>query len=262
MSLIDLQRDMRAWLTREDGAAAIRLGGEDAAAGLHIHRSNFRASLAACLEESFTRTRDWIGHDAFAHAVAAHVERVPPSSWTLDAYPRDFPATLALLYPGDPEVAELARIDLALAEAFVGPDAAPLAAAALREVDWDQAALQLTPTLDLFDLTTNAPAIWSALADGIEPPAVALLPEAGAILIWRQGEAAQFRAIDQMEKQALLAARVGVPFADLCAGLVDVLGEEDGIARAGGMLGRWIADGLIVDVFDSVDGARRRPNSC
>ena len=56
--------------------------------------------------------------------MVAHVARVPPSSWTLDAYPRDFPATLAPLYPDDPEVAELAVLELALAEAFVGADAA------------------------------------------------------------------------------------------------------------------------------------------
>lgn len=250
MSLVDLQRDMRAWLVREDDAAAMRLGGEDAAPGLRIHRNNFRASLAACLEESFARTREWIGGDAFRRAVAAHVERVPPSSWTLDAYSRDFPATLALLYPGDPEVAELAWIDLALGEAFVGADAAPLDAADIGEVDWDRAVLRLAPTLDLSDLTTNAPAIWSALADGAEPPAMTLLPETGAILVWREGEVARFRAIDLMEKQALLAARAGMNFADLCAELVGALGQEDGIARAGGMLGQWLADGLVIAIED------------
>jgi hypothetical protein len=249
MRLIDLQRDMRAWLAREDESAAIRLGGEDVAPGLRVYQNNFRAQLAACIEDSFARTRDWIGGDAFHEAVVAHVDRMPPSSWTLDAYPRDFPATLAMLHPADPEIIELAWIELALAEAFVGPDTAALAATDLGEVDWDRAILHLTSTLDLGDLTTNAPAIWCALSDGELPPPVAHLPEPGAILVWRDGDAPRFRAVDQFERQALLGARAGMPFADLCSGMVEALGEEAGIARAGQLLGQWLADGLVVGII-------------
>lgn len=248
MSLLALQRDMRLWLVREEEAAVDRLGGDDVAPGLRIHQNNFRAQLAACLEESFARTRDWIGGDALHQAVVAHVARVQPSSWTLDAYPRDFPATLALLYPADPEVAELAWIELALAEAFVAPDAAALSVADLGAVDWDRAVLGFSPSLDLAALTTNAPAIWSALAEGLEPPSVADLPEPGAILVWREAEAPRFRVIDQIEREALVRARAGVPFPDLCAALAETLGEEAGVARAGAMLGRWLADGLIVSL--------------
>lgn len=242
-----LQRDMRAWLVAAD-AGAVRRYGRDATPGLLIYQNNYRAQLVACLEESFARTRDWIGGTAFHQAVVAHVDRVPPSSWTLDAYPRDFPATLAMLYPDDPEIAELAWIDCALGEAFVGPDAVPLTTADIAAVDWDHAQLHFTPTLDLCDLTTNAPAIWSAIAAGDTPPSTEILPETGAILVWRQDQIAQFRAIDATERGALLNARAGVTFAVLCSALVEASGEEAGIARAGTMLGQWLADGLIVRI--------------
>jgi hypothetical protein len=247
MTLIDLQRDMRAWLVRDDGAAAARFG-RDAAAGLRVYQNNYRAQLVACLEESFARTRDWIGGEVFHAAVVAHVDRVPPSSWTLDAYPRDFPATLAFLHPDDPEIAELAWIDCALGEAFVAPDASAVASDEVAGVDWDRAVLRITPSLDIGSLTTNAPAIWSAIADGDDPPAVEHLPEPGAILIWRQDQVYRFSAIDQYERQALLAVRAGMAFADLCTMLVEALGEEDGIVRAGQMLGQWLRDGLIVAI--------------
>ena len=136
MSLLALQRDMRLWLTREDGDAAARLGA-DAAPGLRVYQNNYRAQLAACLGESFERTRDWIGGEAFHRAVVAHVDRMPPHSWTLDAYGRDFPATLAALYPADPEVTELAWLDMALGEAFVATDAVALTADDLDDIDWD-----------------------------------------------------------------------------------------------------------------------------
>jgi len=257
VSLLDLQRDLRDWLEHEDASAAIRLGGEDAAPGLRVYQNNFRAQLTTCLEDSFVHTRDWIGGEAFHAAVVAHVERVPPSSWTLDAYPRDFPATLALLYPADPEVAELAWIELALAETFVAPDSTPVTNADLADVDWDRAVLRLSPTLDLAPAATNAPAIWSALAEGAPPPPAALLPEAGAVLVWRELEAPRFRAIDQIERQALLAARAGRSFSELCEALVALLGEEAGVARAGTLLGQWLADNLVVAIEDGrTDGAK------
>ncbi|WCT74505.1 DNA-binding domain-containing protein [Sphingomonas naphthae] len=245
MSLLALQRDFRAWLVDEDAGAARRLG-VSAVPGLGVYQNNYRAQLVACLEETFARTRDWIGGGAFHEAVITHIARVPPNNWTLDAYPRDFPATLAMLYPDDAEVAELAWIDLALGEAFVGPDAVALTTEELPGVDWDTAILRLTPTLDLADLTTNATAIWSALAEGEVPPAVEALPQTGAILVWRQGLSAQFRAIDHYERQALLSARDGLSFAELCDVMVASRGETEGIARAGALLGRWVADGLIV----------------
>lgn len=247
MMLADLQRDLRAWLTRGDAGAAARFGPR-AAPGLGIYQNNYRAQLAACLEDAFEYTREWIGGAAFHDAVVAHVDRLPPGSWTLDAYPRDFPATLAALYPQDPEVAELAWLEMALGEVFVAPDASPLAPGDVGAVDWDRAVLRITPSLDLADLTTNAAAIWSALAADQTPPGAALLDEAGALLVWREGEAARFRAVDQYERQALLAVRAGLPFADFCAAAVEAFGEHDGVALAGRLLGQWLGDGLIVDI--------------
>lgn len=249
MSLLDLQRDMRAWLVSDDEPAAARLGAE-VAPGLRVHQNNYRAQLVACLAEIFPCTRDWIGAEAFEAALAAHIDRVPPSSWTLDAYPRDFPATLAMRYPEDPEVHELAWLECALGEAFVAADAAPLPTAGLTEIDWDEAVLRFTPTLDSGELTTNATAIWSALARDEIPPAAELLAEPGAILVWRSAQVSHFRAIDQIEQQALLLARAGMPFAALCDAMVAFWGAEEGVARAGAMLGQWLSDGLITAAAD------------
>ncbi|RYD62775.1 MAG: DUF2063 domain-containing protein [Sphingomonadales bacterium] len=252
MTLLALQRDMHAWLVREDETAALRLG-VGAAPGLRIHLNNYRSQLVACLAESFANTRAWVGEEAFGTAAALHIDRAPPSSWTLDAYPRDFPATLATLYPDDPEVAELAWIECALGEAFVGPDTASLAASDIADVDWDSAVLIFTPTLALTESTSNAPAIWSALAAEQVPPPAELRSEAGATLVWRHEQDSHFRAIGQIEHQALLWARAGMPFAELCGTMVASWGEKEGIARAGTFLGQWVADGLIVEVRDFDD---------
>jgi hypothetical protein len=250
VSLIDLQRDMHAWLTREDEGAARRFGA-GATAGLSVYLNNYRAQLMACIEGTFERMHAWIGDEEFRRAAAIHIERVPPTSWTLDAYGRDFPATLQILFPDDREIAELAWIDFALDEAFVSADAPALSADSVADVDWDRAVIRMTPSIDIAPLTTNATAIWSALVNGAQPPAVEYLREVGAILVWRHDGTSRFRAIDQYERHALLSIYAGMPFPELCRLMVELLGEEDGVARAGAMLGQWLGDGLIVGISQS-----------
>lgn len=248
MSLLELQRDLHGWLTREDAGAADRIG-PAAAPGLRIYQNNYRAQLVACLEASFARTLAWIGEETFVGAAATHIDAVPPSSWTLDAYARDFPTTLARLFIDDPEVAELAAIELALEEVFVGADAEAMAVADLANVDWDRAAIQLIPALDVVPTRTNAVQIWSSLAAGQPPPVAGDLDAPEAALVWRQDHRSMVRRLDQFELQALIRIRSGVPFAALCAGTAEVFGD-DAAAVAGGWLGRWIADGMIVGVVE------------
>jgi hypothetical protein len=237
MSLLALQRDFGAFL--RDGDAA------DAAPGMRVYQNNYRAQLVACLVDSFTLTLDWIGDDAFERAVIHHIRRVPPSSWTLDAYARDFPDTLAWLHPDDPEIAELAWLELALAEAFVGSDVETLSSADAANVDWDEAILRFIPMIDMCAVTTNACDLWIALAAGEAPPTVATLDKPHALIVWRQDMVSRFRLIDAQEEQAILLARAGLSFADLCAAIVASRGEEEGVVAAGAYLGRWLADGLL-----------------
>jgi hypothetical protein len=250
MSLLALQRDFRGWLCGEQDAVAAHIG-PNAQEGLHVYQNNYRAQLVACLEESFAQTRAWIGEGPFQAAVVTYIDTNPPSSWTLDAYGRDFPAMLAAQYPNDPEIGELAWLENVLGEAFVGPDAPTMTVADAAKVDWDRAVLHFSPTLDHHPAATNAAAIWSALSQDWMPPATELLPEPGAMLVWRDGQVSRFRTIDQRELHALLLARGGMAFPTLCATLADVYGEHDGIALAGAFLGRWIGDGLIRTVTTS-----------
>lgn len=249
MTLLAMQRDVRKWLDHGDEFVAARIG-EKAAPGLRVYQNNYRAQLLACLDETFPHTRDWIGGEAFHETMVAHIERVPPSSWTLDAYPRDFPATLAMRYPDDPEVAELAWIEHGLGEAFVGGDAAAIAPNQIAAVDWDSAVLHFAPTLAQADLTTNACALWAAMEAGDRPPPAEVLPAPGAVLVWRHDNASRFRAAERDELAVILLARAGTPFAGLCAALVDAHGEEAGVALAGALLGRWLADGMITDITE------------
>ena len=244
MSLLALQRDMRDWLDQGSENIAARFP-VSARAGLGIYQNNYRAQLAACLEESFPVTLAWLGGKAFHEAVVAHVEAEPPSSWTLDRYPCGFPGTLRRLYSDDQEVAELAALELALAEAFVAADA-PLLAVDMTKVDWDRAVFSFAPSLSCQPMSTNAPAIWTAIVAEDSPPPATMLPAPGALIVWRSGEVCRFRTIEASEAEALRFLRgPGASFGSFCAGL-----DEQQAGEVGDWLGQWIGDGLIAEISD------------
>ncbi|HEV7436424.1 hypothetical protein AX777_20875 [Sphingobium yanoikuyae] len=247
MSLLALQRDMRDWLTQEDMAAAARIG-VTAEPGLAVYQNNYRTQLVACLESSFQRTRDWIGEDMFLHAAVNHIDSVPPSSWTLDAYGRDFPATLARLHPADLEIAEIAAIELALEDLFVAADCVAVGVEDLADVDWDRAIVTFAPSIDLLHLETNGFAIWQALVDQKEPPEPRYLDKPEVALLWREGEQCRIRIVGDAELKALLNLRRGMTFGELCGDSALSLGDQAGAAVVGQWLGAWLSDQMIAAI--------------
>lgn len=240
VSLLALQQNFRAWLTSEAGEVAARFG-ERARPGLGVYLNNYRAQLLACLSASYPILRAWIGDTAFEGAAARHIDNVPPHAWTLDAYGLDFPETLETLYPADPEIAELARLERELAAAFVGRDAAPVVPADLADIDWDTATIHFVPTFALLPVTTNVAAIWSAISSDEAPPPAARLPEPANLAIWRHGLTPKFRTIPPAEADAMRHVREGGTFAALC--------DKQGPTMAGSFLGQWLSEGLISRIY-------------
>jgi hypothetical protein len=244
MNLAHVQKGFHAMLAAAEDAA---FDGVPPGTGRAVYRNNYRAQLVGCLEESYPLLRAFIGQEAFLHAAATHIRRMPPHAWTLDAYADDFGATLLALFPDNPDLHELAWIEHALDQAFVGPDAAPASADALAAVDWDHAVLRLTPTLHLRTASTNAAALWFALRDGGSPESE-MLAAPGGLLVWRRGFMSCLRDLDPVEHAAILHVHRDGSFAGLCALLVERLGEEQGIHSAGAMLADWLDSGLITGV--------------
>ncbi|HEU4627010.1 MAG TPA: DNA-binding domain-containing protein [Steroidobacteraceae bacterium] len=247
MRLLTLQRNFGTWLTTESAGIAARFG-EEARPGLAVYLNNYRSQLLSCLSTSFPVTRAWMGDTAFLAAAATHIERVPPHSWTLDAYGHDFPETLRALHPEDPDFTEMAALERDLGEAFVGADSARFDPAALGDIDWDRALIHFVPTLRLSSVTTNVVPIWSAI-DALEtPPAVVRLPEPETVAIWRAEFASRLRALTAEEATAVDELREGQTFGAVCAALVERHGEEQGPAIAGAFLGRWLSDQMVARI--------------
>ncbi|NWE21369.1 DNA-binding domain-containing protein [Pseudomonas sp. P7548] len=248
MNLAELQQVFSHWLVSASDESAQLLGNN--AAGLAVYQNNYRAQLVGCLEQAFPHLRRWVGEEAFLAASITHIDSHPPHAWTLDAYPEGFYATLKDVFPRNPDVHELAWIESALNEAFVAADAEPLAPQVLAELDWDTAVLSLTPSLRCHGLTTNAEAIWSALWQETQAPEAVMLEQAGGLLVWRRQFTSRLRQVDALELAALQQVQAHGSFAGLCEFLVERLGEEAGVMRAGEYLATWLGSELIVGVRD------------
>lgn len=240
MNLAEMQRDFRSWLVTASDDAASRLGG-GSFAGLNVYQNNYRVQLIDCLEASYPHVRTWLGEDAFLAAAVAHIDRHPPHAWTLDAYGDNFDDTLASLYPHNPDVHELARIELALAQAFVASDDDALTSDALAQIDWDTAKLRLAPSLKILAATTNATDIWSALQRNETLPESEMLAETSGVVVWRQQFTVFLESVDALEYAAMLLIQKDGNFTGLCDMLVERLGEKEGIAKAGALLVNWIS---------------------
>jgi len=248
MSLLELQRQFCAHLLDAPSPIAERIAGDSGASGLAVYHHAYRAQLVACLGDTYEKLWAWLGDDAFQAAADRYVAAHPPQSWTLSDYGSAFPEMLAEVYPDDPEVAELARLDWALRRAFDGEDARPIGAADLADVDWETAMFRFTPTLQMFPIRTNCAGIWNALALDQTPPAATCLTEPTALRVWRLGLAPQFSSMDACEYDSLFRLQLGASFSELCAHLGDTLGEAQAALTIGQLLGRWLQDHLLISI--------------
>jgi hypothetical protein len=250
MNLLTLQRGFQDWLTVEDGSLSKECG-DAVLPGLSVYLNNYRAQLLACLSESYEMVRQWLGDAAFSAAAATHIDTQPPHSWTLDDYALEFPDTLIALYPDDPEVGDLARLERALGQAFVGPDAPSLDRSTLADVDWDHAVLRPVPTFHLLQVTSNAGAIWSALSKEESPPGAETLSDPTQVAVWREEFTAAFRTLSADEAAALTMVSEGASFAAICKWQVELQGEQAGAEQVGAYLANWLADGLLAEILSA-----------
>lgn len=245
MRLSTLQSGFLGWLAGGDEEEAQSLPLRRAE-GLAVYQNNYRASLMACLAETYPQTMAWMGEADFRAAAARHIDRNPPHSWTLDDYADGLPATLTEEYPNDREIGELARIELELSQTFVAADAAVMMPAQMAGIDWDEAWLHAIPALAILTLNTNAADIRMALAEGQVPPFAQEQQEPNTVLVWRLDGICRLRRLDADEAAMLeMLANRPLPFGQLCDQAIARWGEEKGILAVGQWLARWVGDGLI-----------------
>ncbi len=221
--------------------------GIDAAQRLGIYHNAYRARLAEVLAESFEKTCLYMGSDAFEQDARAFAVSHPPAVRNLAHYGADFAAYLAALYPGNPELRELAQLDWDLRTTFDEADAPALdtqAAGAQEAALWLNRAQPLHPSLKLRAIRSNVVQIWQAIDRDLEVPAVAHRDEPGTLLVWRKALLPHFQTLEPDQAAFIGSLAQGRSIEATCADLAGTAVLPDP-QRLAGWLQAWLEEGWL-----------------
>jgi hypothetical protein len=252
-SLADLQRAFQDYVlaSQQGFTAAVRdTSKADRVTLLDVYRDGYALRLIEVLTNDFPGVVAMAGpeeFDAVARAyIAAHPSRHPSVRWFGKGF-ADFLATT----PGDgtPAVAEMARFEWALGEAFDSVDVEPLQAATVMTVPpeaWETIWFTPLPSLRLLSCAYDVPPSWQRREE-VEPGTLEATPLAEPVpwVIWRPERVSNFRSLEPDEAAMVEAMIEGRPFPTLCEALLPHVEEDQAAARAAGLLRSWVEEGLI-----------------
>lgn len=215
-----------------------------------VYRNAYVARLAEIVGEDYEQVHAYLGDQAFARLVKAYIDANPSDQRNARWFGRHLPAFVreSETYAAHPEVAEIAMLEKALADAFDGPDAEPLDIAALVALPpeaWPTLVFNPHPTAIRLTFQTNAPEIWSALKSEEAPPKPKVLPEPQPILVWRHDFMSRFKPLSTEEAMMWDEAAKGVRFSVLCEMVATFAGEDEAELRAATYLKGWVDMGAL-----------------
>jgi len=270
-ALVKLQRSLKQLIVAPNGvAAALAELGEPAARALEQSVSSDTRSSAVerldvyanayfyrirdCLESDFGALRAVLGADRFHNLATGYLIEFPPRHPSL----RFVGDRIAEFIDGHSEVgpewlADLARLEWAIVEAFDAADANVVSRdelAAIDPVDWAELRFAFQPALTRLDL--GFPVHRVRLAWDNDDPVATAVSQLAALdrgmhpmLVWRTDERVSYRSLDPVEATAVDFALSGGAFGALCEQLASALGDGEASNHAAALLARWQADGLI-----------------
>ena len=215
--------------------------------GLAIYANAYRRRLVDVLADAFAKTQAVLGAEAFEATALHYINEHPPETRNLRWFGAEFAAHLRGVFPAQAAVAELACLDWSLRQAFDGPDSAVLAAADLAAVPpeaWASLRLTLVPTAELLRFEHNTVAVWQAIDDEAEAPAIVRGEVAVDWLVWRKELQPHFRSLHPIETALLRAMLGGAGFAQACE-QAQAQTDEDCTSHIGSGLRQWLEDGVL-----------------
>jgi putative DNA-binding protein len=216
-------------------------------------RGEFVLRLGAFLTADHPKLKCYMGEIKFQTAVRAIVASHPPGASNFRWYARHLADFLKVNHPWSrqPELAELAALDSALAEALSSPDAPVVDAAQVMATDADalgSVRFRLSPSIRRLTALTNVTSLWASLCCDEEPPMPHRLDAPQQVLIWRQGPSARFRLLGAEEANALDEASRGETLGTIIQHLADDGDPVTANARSFTYLAGWLESQLIAEL--------------
>ena len=234
----------------ERGAAGVLVRGDGRLSALEridIYADMYFYRLRDALKEDFPAVCAIVGEANFHNLITDYLIEYPPSHFSLRYAGQHLPGfvsahPLALQWP---YVADLARLEWSIIDAFDAVDAQPLEQQALAGIAperWAQLRFELTPSLRLLALRWPVHDVWERTQRQASVDDVGAAPT--WIRVWRQDLRVFHRAIDALEHAALTALASREPFADVCEHVAPD-DETAGAERVFGFLRQWLGEGVL-----------------
>jgi hypothetical protein len=253
-SLADLQKAFQDYLlASSDGfASAVRdTRKTDRTTLLGVYRDAYSLRLIEALTVDYPGLMAMAGPADFDFMARAYIAARPSHHPSVRWFGRGLADFLAATPPfnGSQAVIDMARFEWAMGEAFDSVDARPIGADALMSLQpevWETLSFVALPSLRRLTLSFDAPQAWQRRDD--EEPGnleVAQSVEPTDWVIWRPERLTNFRSLEADEAVLLDALISGRPFPELCESIVPLVGEDQALARAAGLLRVWVEGGMI-----------------
>lgn len=212
---------------------------------LDVYRNAYHRRLQEALAHDFPAVFAVVGEAAFGRLMAGYLREHPSTSPSLRELGRDLASWLQR--KDGSALAELARLEWAVLDAFDAGDAPLLAAEALNGIPpahWQWLRFTLHPSVTLFEATTNAREVWTACRQGTPLPVLkAGTPE--YLVIWRAALGPAVQAIDTAHYVLLDRLAKDEPFGQSCARLAELEAHRDAAYLAAQGLALALAAGWI-----------------
>ena len=253
-SLADLQRAFQDYVLACSDGFSVQVrdtSKADRVTLLDVYRDGYALRLIEVLTIDFPGVLAMAGREGFESLTRAYIANHPsrhPSVRWFGGQLADFLATTAP-YDRTPALAEMARFEWALGEAFDSVDARPVKAEAVMAVPpeaWETIVFAPIPSLQRLVFAHDVPPSWQRREE-VAPGTleVAALGAPVPWVIWRPERASNFRSLEPDEAAMLGAMIERQPFPALCEALLPYVEEDQAAARAAGLLRAWVEEGMI-----------------
>ena len=256
MKLKQLQTDFMAYLTSGDETISqqvIQQGKIDVATRLHIYSNAYLMRLREAIDNDHPILGVYLGDDLFDQMVAGYIENHPSEVESLRYFADQLPNFLAAAAPFNehPIIADIARFERALLNAFDAADAQSITVVDLQKVppeNWPLMKLRFHPSMQFFETQWNTVETWQAIKQEQTPPAAEVQGKAYWLLWRNQDRLTEFNSLTEDEYALLTAALRGTDFSGLCEVLFDYYAEIEISQTAVNYLQKWIQLGLIIKI--------------
>ena len=223
-----------------------------------VYHEGYRRRLAEFISNDYPTLREHLGDECFGSLVEAYIGCMPSRNRNARWYASRLPDFMESRdqWRHDRLACDLARLELALLDAFDAADADAIGVDALSEIpesDWPTLQLHFHPSLRILDLGAGAAARYAFLNDNAKE-----MPPLGdgreRIGVWRFEGDVFHRTLDADENLALANLLHGASFAGACAEVAASNADGDIVARVAGFMVQWFSEGMVTEAYSP--GAR------